>query len=41
MKYIIKDLEKMTGQEIRDCAEYVVGSDLPYEQKNREPEHLT
>ena len=33
MKYIIKDLEKMTGQEIRDCAEYVVGSDLPYEQK--------
>lgn len=33
MKYIIKDLDKMTGQEIRDCAQYVVGSDLPHEQK--------
>lgn len=33
MKYIIKDLDKMTGQEIRDCAEHVISSDLPDEQK--------
>lgn len=33
MSYIIKDLDKMTGQEIRDCAEHIVQTNLPHEQK--------